>query len=50
MLKPEHNLKPVDIKRFVRQESVNFKVPKIVSSPALTPYWTNKQGLFISTN
>lgn len=31
MLKPEYNLKPVDIKRFVRHESANFKVPKIVS-------------------
>ncbi|KAL9473774.1 hypothetical protein ACSS6W_008154 [Trichoderma asperelloides] len=48
MLKPEYNLKPVDIKRFVRQESVNFKVPKIVAFVDSIP--TNRSGKYMRSS
>lgn len=33
IVKPGFQLKPLDIKRFVRQESANFNVPKMVCFP-----------------
>jgi len=48
MLKPEHNLGALDIKRFVRQESVNFKVPKIVAFVDSIP--TNRSGKYMRSS
>ncbi|KND92412.1 putative peroxisomal-coenzyme A synthetase [Tolypocladium ophioglossoides CBS 100239] len=45
IVKPGYHLSPLDVKRFVRQQSVHFKVPKMVTFVDSIP--TNRSGKYV---